>query len=127
VYANGFPAHKSFPFSSEEYTRIAGQYQIPIVVGKNVNEELIIFDMLKDPHLLVMGETGSGKSVYLRSLLTFLITFMGNRVELVLGDLKRTEFFIFRNVGCVQSVSISPEALLIQLCRVNDELEKRGD
>jgi DNA segregation ATPase FtsK/SpoIIIE, S-DNA-T family len=127
VYAKGFPEHQSFPFQMEDYVGTANKYQIPTVIGKDVKGNFVSFDMLKDPHLLVMGETGSGKSVYLRSLLTFMVLSMKEQVKLVLGDLKRTEFFIFRNLENVQSVSTSPEDLYIQLQKVDKELKKRGN
>lgn len=42
---------------------------LSIVAGIDLNGNIIVFDLLKNPHLLIAGETGSGKSTQLRSIL----------------------------------------------------------
>ncbi len=46
---------------------------LPIPMGMNVNNETIIHDLTKMPHMLVSGTTGSGKSVYINTLISSLI------------------------------------------------------
>ena len=84
--------------------------------------------MLKYPHLLIAGETGTGKSTQLRSILTSLIsTLPPERLELYLCDMKRSEFHIFRNVKQVKAVAVNPTDMLPMLEYLQQELNRRGD
>lgn len=60
-----------------------------IAIGENVMGEAIRYDLRKAPHMLVAGASGSGKSVFLCSLLDQLTT--TTRTELVLIDPKMVE------------------------------------
>lgn len=127
VYANGFPPLEAKPFDLDSYRLAALGYKIPIITGYDSKGDVTFFDMISDPHILVMGETGSGKSVYLRSILTFLFFHLKDRVEFVLGDLKRSEFFLFRGLPTVTSLSHDANKLLAELKKVDKELHRRGD
>jgi DNA segregation ATPase FtsK/SpoIIIE, S-DNA-T family len=127
VFANGFPPNNTFPFNVDEYKERAKKMCIPIITGKDEKGNMNIFDMLHNPHMLIMGETGSGKSVYLRSLITWLIIHLRERAEFVLADLKRSEFFLFRNIDNVRSVTNEPKEIMKELKRVDIEMTRRGD
>jgi len=127
TYANGFPPNPVYPFSMDEYKSLAAKSKIPCLIGHDEKGKVQFLDLLRDPHLLVMGETGSGKSVFCRSLITFLSLHLRDRVEFVLGDLKRSEFFLFRNVDNVRSVSIEETRLQSELLYVQSEIERRGN
>ena len=47
--------------------------KLPIAVGKNVYDDVIVEDIAKMPHLLVSGTTGSGKSVFMNTLISSLL------------------------------------------------------
>ena len=67
--------------------------------GKDINNELITIDLQETPHLLVCGSTGSGKSVFMHSLIMSLI--MRNSPEnlkLLLIDPKTVEFIKYREI-----------------------------
>jgi S-DNA-T family DNA segregation ATPase FtsK/SpoIIIE len=84
--------------------------------------------MQEHPHLLIAGETGSGKSTQIRSVLTTLIKSQSpNELRLILADMKRSEFHLFRNVAHVDAVCTTTDELTVQLSRISSELEKRGD
>lgn len=68
-------------------------------IGKDINNELLTFDLQDAPHLLVSGTTGSGKSILVHSLIMTLI--MRNSPEdlkLVLIDPKKVEFNKYREI-----------------------------
>ena len=57
----------------------------------------------EEPHILLTGTTGSGKSVTLRNILTSLIYLYPNQIELVLIDFKIVELSIFKRLKQVNS------------------------
>lgn len=72
---------------------------IPMILGEATNGELIYEDLTNMPHLLVAGSTGSGKSVFLNSLIcTVLATRMPDQVKLLLIDPKQVEFQDYHDV-----------------------------
>ncbi|MEA3447039.1 MAG: DNA translocase FtsK 4TM domain-containing protein [Bacteroidota bacterium] len=48
-------------------------YELPVVMGKKINNEPLIFNLAKMPHLLMAGATGQGKSVGLNAIITSLL------------------------------------------------------
>lgn len=99
---------------------------IPIIAGKDMMGKFYCFDMINNPHLLIAGETGSGKSVMLRSIITTLI--LSNAfVDLYLADMKRSEFHVFRNREKVKAVMTDKTQLSKCLLWIQKEMVKRGN
>ncbi|MCH5328227.1 MAG: DNA translocase FtsK 4TM domain-containing protein, partial [Coprobacter sp.] len=46
------------------------KYDLPIVLGKTITNDVFTFDLCKMPHVLVAGATGQGKSVGLNAIIT---------------------------------------------------------
>lgn len=103
VYENSLSS--TLNYNVEDIKKLVSAYRLGIVCGKDRTGEYIAFDLLKQPHILIAGETGSGKSTQLRSILTTLIlTKRPVELQLYLGDCKKSEFHIFRKVEHVQCV-----------------------
>ncbi len=51
----------------------AKEMDLPIALGQNVNNEVVVEDIATMPHMLVSGTTGSGKSVFINTLITSLL------------------------------------------------------
>lgn len=65
-------------------------------MGKDVGNRKVYGDICKMTHLLVAGASGSGKSVFLRSLIISLIVkYSPQELRLILIDPKKTEFVIY--------------------------------
>ena len=73
--------------------------QLPIVIGRTIQNENYTFDLAKMPHLLVAGATGQGKSVGLNAIITSLL-YRKHPAELkfVLIDPKMVEFSLFSKI-----------------------------
>lgn len=72
---------------------------IPLPLGKNVAGEPIISDLTRMPHLLIAGTTGSGKSIFMKSLITgLLFHFPPQKINFLLIDPKMVELSVFNNL-----------------------------
>ncbi len=73
--------------------------EIPLVLGKDVAGNDLIYDLTKAPHLLVAGATGSGKSVCLNAILAgILMSRTPEQLRLILVDPKRVEFTAYNDL-----------------------------
>lgn len=73
--------------------------KLAIVLGLDVTGSPIIYNIAKMPHLLVAGATGSGKSVFLHSLM-FSILYRNSPSEckLIMIDPKRVELTVYEGI-----------------------------
>jgi len=73
--------------------------RLTVALGKDVAGAAIVTDLAKLPHLLIAGQTGSGKSVCIGSILTsLLMQSTPDEVRIFIGDLKRVDFPGFNGV-----------------------------
>ena len=76
-----------------------GAAKLPISIGVDTIGNPKIIDLAKMPHLLIAGQTGSGKSVCINSIiLSLLYTKTPEECELVLVDPKRVEMASYANM-----------------------------
>lgn len=69
---------------------------LPIGLGKNIANEVIIVDLAKMPHMLMAGATGQGKSVGINAVLVSLLYKMHpSQLKFVLVDPKKVELSIY--------------------------------
>lgn len=69
---------------------------LPIAIGKNINGQVIIKSLPKMIHLLVAGSSGSGKSIFIHTLLmSILYKYSPNDVRFIMIDPKRVEFTMY--------------------------------
>lgn len=71
-------------------------YELPIVLGKTIQNETYMVDLVKLPHLLVAGATGQGKSVGLNVIINSLL-YKKHPAELkfVMVDPKKVELSLY--------------------------------
>lgn len=76
------------------------KFDLPIVLGKTITNEVFMADLTKIPHLLVAGATGQGKSVGLNVIITSLLYKKHpNELKLVLIDPKKVEFSVYAPIA----------------------------
>jgi len=67
---------------------------LPLGLGKTIDNEVFVADLAKMPHLLIAGATGQGKSVGINTIITsILYKKHPSQVKLVLIDPKKVELF----------------------------------
>ncbi len=72
-------------------------YNLPIAIGKRIDNENFIVDLTTMPHLLMAGATGQGKSVGLNAILVSLLYKKHpSQLKLVLVDPKKVELSLYR-------------------------------
>jgi len=78
--------------ASDKFRR--AKMDLPIALGKTINNEVFVADLAKMPHLLVAGATGQGKSVGINAIImSLLYKKHPSQVKLVLIDPKKVELF----------------------------------
>jgi S-DNA-T family DNA segregation ATPase FtsK/SpoIIIE len=83
--------------ASEKFRR--SNMELPIALGKSINNEVFVVDLTKMPHLLVAGATGQGKSVGINSILmSLLYKKHPAQIKLVLIDPKKVELSPYNRI-----------------------------
>lgn len=83
--------------SSEKFQK--NNYQLPIALGKKIDNENFIVDLTSMPHLLMAGATGQGKSVGLNAILVSLLYKKHpSQIKFVLIDPKKVELSIYKSI-----------------------------
>lgn len=105
-------------------------YQTEVVFGIDYNGEIVSSQISKMPHMLVAGATGSGKSVFLHTLINnFLKVPRTIPVDFYLFDPKHVEFECYKhykmNNGANMSVYNSFDKIYDNLKILNLIMEKR--
>ncbi|WP_109698766.1 DNA translocase FtsK [Chitinophaga deserti] len=73
------------------------QMDLPIAIGKKIDNENFIADLAKMPHLLMAGATGQGKSVGINTLLVSLLYKKHpSQLKFVLVDPKKVELSLYK-------------------------------
>lgn len=81
---------------SKRFFEFAQKAELPVVIGRTIQNENFCFDLAKMPHLLVAGATGQGKSVGLNAIITSLLYHKHpSQLKLVMIDPKMVEFSIY--------------------------------
>ncbi len=82
---------------SKRFQQFKGE--LPIVIGRTIQNENFVFDLAKMPHLLVAGATGQGKSVGLNAIITSLLYRKHpSELKFVLIDPKQVEFSLYSKI-----------------------------
>jgi len=102
-------------------------FKIPLCVGKDISGKIEVIDLSKTPHLLVAGTTGSGKSVFINTLLaSILYKFSPEELRLILIDPKMLELSVYNDIAhLLTPVVTEPRKAIITLKWVCKEMERR--
>lgn len=99
---------------------------LSIPIGVDINGQMVYKDISKLPHLLVAGSTGSGKSVFLNTVIESLTKQNSpENLELVLIDPKFVEFAPFADLPHVKRLITDPSEAIEELELITREMDKR--
>ena len=83
--------------STERFLK--SEFELPVVLGKTISNEVFMVDLAKMPHILMAGATGQGKSVGINVLLASLIYKKHpSQLKFVLVDPKKVELSLFTKI-----------------------------
>jgi DNA segregation ATPase FtsK/SpoIIIE-like protein len=102
-------------------------HSIPIAIGKDIFGKPQTADLKKMPHLLVAGTTGSGKSVFINTLLASLLyRFNPDELNLILIDPKQIELTAYNDIPhLLLPVVTEPKKASLALGWAVHEMERR--
>jgi S-DNA-T family DNA segregation ATPase FtsK/SpoIIIE len=101
--------------------------KLAVSLGLDVSGKPIVADLSRMPHVLIAGQTGSGKSVCINTFLsTMLLRAAPSEVKLILVDPKRVELTGYNGIPHLLSpVIVEPEKVISALRWMMDEMDRR--
>jgi DNA segregation ATPase FtsK/SpoIIIE, S-DNA-T family len=131
------PNHRIDPVSLRDIL-IEGDYRkqppINLALGKDITGKPVMDNLLKMPHLLIAGSTGSGKSVCINCLITsILYNCSPSQIQMIMVDPKRVELSMFEGIPHLVDIKLpggkkiitDPKAATIALKSVCDIMDQR--
>ena len=100
---------------------------VPVILGKDILGKAQLIDLVKTPHMLIAGATGSGKSVCVNSLILSILYKRSPRdVKMILVDPKVVELKLYNDIPhLLTPVITEPKKALQSLQWCLCEMERR--
>lgn len=101
--------------------------KLAVSLGLDVSGKSLIADLARMPHVLIAGQTGSGKSVAINSFLcSVLLRASPSEVKFILVDPKRVELTGYNNIPhLLTPVIVEPEKVISALRWIMGEMDRR--
>lgn len=113
------------------------KFELPVALGKTIQNETFVLDLAKMPHLLVAGATGQGKSVGLNAILTSLLYKKHpSELKFILVDPKKVELtlysklekhFLAKMPGEAEAIITDTQKVIYTLNSICVEMDARYD
>ena len=99
--------------SLADFYNIKFLYQdgLKLIMGKDIDGNNLYTDLAKQPHMLVAGTTGSGKSMFLHQCIISLLS-RNPDIEIYGIDSKQVEFKAYQNIRSFHYITTANEAAL---------------
>ncbi len=112
---------------SEQWKTVGGSGKLGFVVGRDIAGVPVVANLEKMPHVLIAGQTNSGKSVMVNALLTSLLYRNSpSDMKLILVDPKHVELSIYNDIPhLLTPVITEPEKCISALKWAVSEMERR--
>ncbi len=110
-----------------EFEALRKKAKLPVGIGKGGSGETVVIDLAKMPHLLVAGSTGSGKSVFVNTVIScLLIQKDPSELRLLLIDPKRVELTPYNGIPhLLTPVVVETDQVVSLLKGLNREMMDR--
>ena len=107
---------------------VESKFKIPLALGVDIGGNPMYFDLAKMPHMLIAGRTGSGKSVFVQSIITSIVYhFTPDKCKLIIIDPKGSDFGFWDDIPHLITpiVKNNPEASVNALKWAVREMDDR--
>lgn len=107
---------------------VNSRYKIPLALGVDIGGNPMYFDLAKMPHMLIAGRTGSGKSVFVQTIITSIVYhFTPDKCKLIIIDPKGVDFGFWDDIPHLITpiVKLDPAAAVNALKWAVREMEER--
>lgn len=107
---------------------VNSKYKIPLALGVDIGGNPMYYDLAKMPHMLIAGRTGSGKSVFVQSIITSIVYhFTPDKCKLMIIDPKGVDFGFWDDIPHLITpiVKLDPAAAVNALKWAVREMEER--
>lgn len=109
-----------------EYKKTNLNYKLPVMLGLSEDGNYKFADLTVLKHLVLAGQTGSGKSVFENNIIYTFLSLMPNEVEFLLVDMKRVEFTPYNGIPqLIGDVITKSEDFFTRLEKLIEEKEER--
>jgi S-DNA-T family DNA segregation ATPase FtsK/SpoIIIE len=99
---------------------------LPWLLGVSTSGKVLTVDLARAPHVLIAGETGSGKSNHVSGALAKLVSVKGpDDVRLCLLDPKQVDLLSFADVPHTLTHITNPKSFADTLTALCDEMQRR--
>ena len=112
---------------SNQWKKASEEDALPFAIGKDISGDAVVADLSKMPHMLIAGQTGSGKSVMINTLLVSLLyNNSPSDMKLILVDPKQVEMKPYQDIPhLLTEVITQPEKTISALKWAVNEMERR--
>jgi S-DNA-T family DNA segregation ATPase FtsK/SpoIIIE len=112
---------------SAAFQKISAKSKLAIALGKGAGGETVSADLTKMPHVLIAGATGSGKTVYLNSIICcLLIHNTPDELRFIMIDPKRVELVNFNSLPhLIAPVVVESDKAVAALRWLTQEMDER--
>ena len=90
--------NKSNGYNNDCLNEVNTTDQLTIDAGITADNKKVIINMENNPHWLVSGSTGSGKSVFMNNIITYILKNYHYKISTCFIDLKKVEFYQYNNL-----------------------------
>ncbi|PZC40420.1 MAG: DNA segregation ATPase FtsK/SpoIIIE/DNA segregation ATPase FtsK/SpoIIIE [Chloroflexi bacterium] len=112
----------------DKFQDFKNKNNLPVALGQGVSGEPLLIDLAKMPHLLIAGQTGSGKSVCLSGIIScLLMNHSPSELRFILIDPKRVELTQFAKIPhlAFSDIIVETDKVVSTLRAVINEMENR--
>ncbi len=119
------PVHLLDVLDNENF--LQSSLKLPIALGEDIVGSPVITDLIRMPHLLIAGTTGSGKSVGLNAMIcSILFKAPPDEVKFLMIDPKRLELSAYEGIPhLLHPVVVNPKKAALVLRWAVEEMERR--
>lgn len=107
-------------------TPVTREMYLPLLMGKNPRGESLYLDLATQPHMLIAGATGAGKSIFTSQvILSLALLRPPEDLKFILVDTKQLDLVLFKDLPHVTNVVTQIEELRVTLEMLLEEVRSR--